>query len=731
MGRALMPQQDAGERELPPQGPLWRAGGPATLRVLILALLWRGSLSHPPGFTLAVPQSVSVQEGLCVLVPCNFTYPASSDTGNPSDQLYGQWYKEPATVGQDPPVASSLPSGGVSQETQGRFQLTGDPALGDCSLQISDARQTDVGKYFLSVEKGMFVHTYRSNSDGTAPALTISVPGLREEPEIQILPVQGLPGMLLAGEPVTMTCTAPGRCSGPPPQVTWMGPFSDTAQNVSAQLANGTWTHSSALSFTPTLGDNGKELVCKITYYPPQGPSISRTIQLHVGYPPGPPNITGNLTRNRRPVPDAWGAEGDIVSLETQEGDSLSLSCEAGRRADANVSWAKGNESLSPGKARAGHLELLNLSRGDAGEYRCWAKNSYGSASRALRVHVQSPVSTLQIVVSRANRNDPRLFQYPGTLVANGSQITAREGDSLQFLCSLPSIPSMVLSWVMGSRAAGGARPMRVNQLWLELPNVTAEDRGLYGCWAQNESSAQGTFQLLVKYSPWLGTGLNSPCRRQGLSISCSCSLRSDPPPRLQWQVDGEPLAGNGSRGALHVSSWAHGDETVSALTWTGNGDRGLRIFCLGSNPQGSYAAIHFELSPLQRASKDLGNPVIIGTACGLGVLIGLFLLGLYVIKLRRRKPVPPSAEAGETANGSQAEHTANEASVIYSTVTSIPMRHKTPAARRTKGDQDRAATAQAPDELQYASIEFSKLQHKQGEPSEAPAMVYAEVRRK
>nr|XP_008175688.3 sialic acid-binding Ig-like lectin 12 [Chrysemys picta bellii] len=283
MDRALLPQHDAGERELPPQDPLWRAGGPAMLRVLILALLWRGSLSQPPGFTLVVPQSVSVQEGLCVFISCNFTYPASYDTDNPSAQLDVQWYKEPATVGQDPPVASSLPSGGVSQETQGRFRLTGDPALGDCSLQISDARQTDAGRYFFYIEKGMLDHTYRSNSDGTAPALTISVPELTEEPEIQISPAWGLPGMLLAGEPVTVTCTAPGRCSGSPPQVTWTRPFSDRAWNVSAQLANGTWAHSSELCFTPTLLDNGKELVCTVTYSSAQGPSTRRTVQLHIG----------------------------------------------------------------------------------------------------------------------------------------------------------------------------------------------------------------------------------------------------------------------------------------------------------------------------------------------------------------------------------------------------------------------------------------------------------------
>uniref|UniRef100_A0A8C3H671 Ig-like domain-containing protein n=1 Tax=Chrysemys picta bellii TaxID=8478 RepID=A0A8C3H671_CHRPI len=407
---------------------------------------------------------------------CNFTYPASYDTDNPSAQLDIQWYKEPATVGQDPPVASSLSSAGVSQETQGRFRLTGDPANGDCSLQINDARRMDAGIYILSIEKGSFEHTYRSNADVTVPALTISVPG----------------------KSMTITCTAPGRCYGTPPRVAWTGPFNDTAQNVSAELANGTWAHSSVFRFTPTLGDNGKELVCNITYYPPQGPSTTRTIRLHVS----------SEARRRGTLRAAWmdparpgqpvlaSAEGAIVSLETQEGDSLSLSCEAGSRAEATLSWAWKNGSLSSGQGGAGHLELLNLSRGDAGEYRCWAKNSYGWASRAL---------------------------------------------------------------------------------------------------------------------PQLRTGLNGSCQREGPNISCSCSLRSQPPPWLQWQVDGEPLAGNGSLGALQISSWAQGDEAISTLSWTGSGDGGPQIFCLSFHTHRMYAVLLSppetgeSPSPVGDASSDLG----------------------------------------------------------------------------------------------------------------------------
>uniref|UniRef100_A0A8C0G0D6 Ig-like domain-containing protein n=1 Tax=Chelonoidis abingdonii TaxID=106734 RepID=A0A8C0G0D6_CHEAB len=426
-----------------------------------------GSLSQLPGFTLTVTQLVSGQKGFCVLVPCTFTYPAFS-----WPQLYRYWYKDQASVVWNPPVASSESSREVSQETRGRFQLAKNPAHGDCSLQISDARRTDAGKYFFRFKKGTLMYNYLSNSYGTDAKLAISVP-------------DGLPGTLLAGEPVTVTCTAPGRCSGPPPRVTWTGPFRNTAQDVSTQLANGSWAYSSALSFTPGPGDHGKELVCTISYRPPWGPSTRRTVQLHVVWP--------------APL----GTEGDVVSLETQEDDSLSLSCDAGSRPEATLSWARMNRSLSPGQEGTRRLELPNLRIGDAGEYRCWAKNSYGSASRALRVHVQSKALGGAVLQGSGQGFNP------STLVANGSQLSAREGDSLRFLCSVASSPPAALGWVRGGRAIKGTRPAGENQLQLELPNVTDEDGGLYGCWAQNkQSSAQGTFHKLLGVGVACGLGV-------------------------------------------------------------------------------------------------------------------------------------------------------------------------------------------------------------------------------
>lgn len=98
-------------------------------------------------------------KGLCVHMPCSFSYPWSS--GSSYGQLYTYWFRHGDNTNLDAPVASNNLYRSVKEETRNRFLLA-DPRTNDCSLKIIDARRSDTGRYFFRVERGNSVrYSYR------------------------------------------------------------------------------------------------------------------------------------------------------------------------------------------------------------------------------------------------------------------------------------------------------------------------------------------------------------------------------------------------------------------------------------------------------------------------------------------------------------------------------------------------------------------------------------------
>nr|XP_034373856.1 sialic acid-binding Ig-like lectin 12 isoform X3 [Arvicanthis niloticus] len=96
-----------------------------------------------PSLTLEL-QSVTVQEGLCILVPCTFTeYPIEMW----SDSVFRYWFHEGENTDLDSLVATNNPNQLVQKETQSRFHLSK-----HCSLDIRDAQKGDSGSYFFGLE---------------------------------------------------------------------------------------------------------------------------------------------------------------------------------------------------------------------------------------------------------------------------------------------------------------------------------------------------------------------------------------------------------------------------------------------------------------------------------------------------------------------------------------------------------------------------------------------------
>ncbi|XP_011936664.1 PREDICTED: sialic acid-binding Ig-like lectin 11 [Cercocebus atys] len=92
---------------------------------LLLPVLGAGSLNKDPSYSLQVQRLVTVQEGLCIMVPCNLSYPR--DGWSESTAAYGYWFKEGTNTNTGAPVATNNQSREVEMSARGRFQLTGDP----------------------------------------------------------------------------------------------------------------------------------------------------------------------------------------------------------------------------------------------------------------------------------------------------------------------------------------------------------------------------------------------------------------------------------------------------------------------------------------------------------------------------------------------------------------------------------------------------------------------------
>ncbi|KAM7060178.1 sialic acid-binding Ig-like lectin 13 [Molossus nigricans] len=345
---------------------------PEMLR-LLLPLLWAGSLAEDKNYRVTVQKSVTVEEALCVFVPCDVIYPHYYWTD--STPAHGYWLRDKANTDKDTLVATNNPGHEVPEETRNRFHLIGDPRTYNCSMDIRDAKTRDTGTYHFRVERGSYVrYSYKTDR------LSVRVIGLSREPDIHFQ------GFLESGNPKNITCMVPWACErGTPPEFYWTG------VNITS-LGSRTFD-SSVVTFTPGPQDHGANLTCRVTF-PGAGVSTVKTIQLNVY---APQNLTIRVFRGNSTVPEVLG---NATSLQVQEGQALRLVCETDGNPPAKLSWSRGSLTLSPSKPLdPGILELPQVVLSDGGEFICRAQHPRISYSTSLNLVVQGPRAQWVLVV--------------------------------------------------------------------------------------------------------------------------------------------------------------------------------------------------------------------------------------------------------------------------------------------------------------------------------------------
>uniref|UniRef100_A0A803J9Y5 Ig-like domain-containing protein n=1 Tax=Xenopus tropicalis TaxID=8364 RepID=A0A803J9Y5_XENTR len=230
---------------------------------VLLFVLWEGmncqeQTEPSPGYKIEAPAGVRVQRGLCVRIPCSFTVGPGF---NLTRDAIGIWYKG-YNGGK---VAASTDSSRFPDTTNGRFIFTGKVSAGDCSFSISDAQPGDADRYQFRLEDrdGLYI-TYV----GIKPSVSVT------EPDIS--PTEGL----IAGEEVTLTCTAPTNCPGLSPTFTWEGSVNtERTQNHTLRHQDGNFSYWSNITFTPSPRHHNSPLSCTVTY---KHGSTSTSITLNV-----------------------------------------------------------------------------------------------------------------------------------------------------------------------------------------------------------------------------------------------------------------------------------------------------------------------------------------------------------------------------------------------------------------------------------------------------------------
>lgn len=350
------------------------------LLLLLLLLLWgiKGVEGQNPQevFTLNVERKVVVQEGLCVLVPCNFSYLKKRLTDwTDSDPVHGFWYREGTDRRKDSIVATNNPIRKAVKETRNRFFLLGDPWRNDCSLNIREIRKKDAGLYFFRLERGKTKYNYMGDK------MTLVVTALTNTPQIL------LPETLEAGHPSNLTCSVPWDCGWTAPPI-----FSWTGTSVSFLSTN--TTGSSVLTITPQPQDHGTNLTCQVTL-PGTNVSTRMTIRLNVSY--APKNLTVTIYQGADSVSTILK---NGSSLPISEGQSLRLICSTDSYPPANLSWSWDNLTLCPSKlSKPGLLELFPVHLKHGGVYTCQAQHALGSQHISLSLSPQSSATLSEMMM--------------------------------------------------------------------------------------------------------------------------------------------------------------------------------------------------------------------------------------------------------------------------------------------------------------------------------------------
>uniref|UniRef100_UPI0037E99606 sialic acid-binding Ig-like lectin 11 n=1 Tax=Semicossyphus pulcher TaxID=241346 RepID=UPI0037E99606 len=380
---------------------------------------------------------------------------------------------------------------------------------------------------------------------------------LTQKPTVTIPP-------LTEGQQTTLSCTAPGLCSGSAPEITWTfrrpgendSNIIENIPNTKTENLNAAQRHSSTLTFTPSAKHHGNSVTCKVNFT--GGTTTEEMVTLNVTYVKEV-KITGNTN--------------------VTEGETLNLTCNVESFPPSLITWTKvsdknlqNGKEMNPQNNSFTNLEkktetylqkgsgeatfsISNVTAKDSGQYICTAKH--------LNITLMGKVDVDVIYLKEVK-------------ITGNTNVT--EGETLNLTCSVESFPPSLITWtkVSDKNLQNGKEMNPQNNSFTNLEkktetylqkgsgeatfsisNVTAKDSGQYICTAKHLNiTLMGKVDVDVIYmkKPVI-TGNTTLGKADTLNLTCS--VESFPPSYITWTSHGSntDLQNNTGSATLVISN--------------------------------------------------------------------------------------------------------------------------------------------------------------------------------
>nr|XP_057940963.1 uncharacterized protein LOC131137261 isoform X2 [Doryrhamphus excisus] len=225
-------------------------------RILMFLLLAATDTAFSGKWTATVVRNIDALVSSCVVLPCSFSHPKEQ---LPTSRLRGIWHR----LSQQDQRFFHFDRTKILEGFQDRTQLLGQLGEGNCSLEITQIKDSDNGPFCFRLELA------RTEDDKDTPDKfsfkedCVTLKMLSEPPK----PTLTHRTTAIQGHPYIVSCSVSHTCPTHVPTVTWSMGTSRDVMTIHKEVHAGFWEVQSILTIIPKSTDDHAEVTCTAVFY--------------------------------------------------------------------------------------------------------------------------------------------------------------------------------------------------------------------------------------------------------------------------------------------------------------------------------------------------------------------------------------------------------------------------------------------------------------------------------